>query len=83
MDQPGLQDRHRNRDGEISRKHGNTLIHTLRRVYGAGFAQGAADEERLEEVLARLDERSLSQLVEDHEGGKLEGQIADARTPRP
>jgi hypothetical protein len=35
MEQPGLHDRHRNKDGEISRKHGNTLIRTLRRVYGA------------------------------------------------
>ena len=26
--------RHRNHDGEISHKHGNTLIGTLRKIYG-------------------------------------------------
>jgi len=80
MDQPGLHGRHRIRDGEISRKHGATLIRTLRRVYGAGFAEGAADDERLENVLARLDEHSLSELVRDHERGELESRIAAART---
>jgi hypothetical protein len=80
MDQPGLHGRHRNKDGEISRKHGNTLIRTLRRVYGGGFAQGAADDDRLDEVLANLDEHSLSQLARDHEHGELESRIAEART---
>jgi hypothetical protein len=28
--QPGLDGRHRDADGEISKKHGNTLIMTLR-----------------------------------------------------
>jgi len=30
--------RHRDKNREISRKHGNTLIRTLRRTYGSGFA---------------------------------------------
>jgi hypothetical protein len=34
MKQPGLHDRHRDKNGEISRKHGSTLIRTLRRTYG-------------------------------------------------
>jgi len=80
MEQPGLHGRHRKEVGEINRRHGNTLIRTLRRAYGAGFAQGATDDERLENVLARLDEHSLSQLVRDHEGGELESKIATART---
>jgi hypothetical protein len=29
MQQPGLDNRHRDKNGEISRKHGNTLIRTL------------------------------------------------------
>jgi hypothetical protein len=29
--------RHRNHDGEISHKHGNTLIGTLRKIYGQGL----------------------------------------------
>ena len=31
MEQPGLHQRHRDENGEISRKHGNTLISTLRK----------------------------------------------------
>lgn len=80
MEQPGLHDRHRNRDGEISRRHGATFIRTLRRVYGSGFAAWAADDETLDDVLAKLDEHSLSQLVRDHERGELESRIAEART---
>jgi hypothetical protein len=80
MEQPGLHDRHRNKDSEISRKHGNTLIRTLRRVYGSGFAAWAGDDEKLEDVLATLDEHSLSELVRDHERGELESRIAEART---
>ena len=34
-----LDNRHRNKDGEISHKHGNTLIRTLRKIYGQGFDQ--------------------------------------------
>ena len=65
MKQPGLHDRHRDENGEISRKHGNTLVSTLRQTYGAGFAPGVSDHTRLSEVLRRLDEPSLSSLVRD------------------
>jgi hypothetical protein len=37
MQQPGLDQRHRDKDGTIARKHGNTLIRTLRETYGASF----------------------------------------------
>jgi hypothetical protein len=66
--QPGLDRRHRDKDGTIARKHGNTLIGTLRRTYGQDFASGIADTEKLADVLHRLDERSLSQLVRDTHG---------------
>jgi len=39
--------RHRDKNGEISRKHGNTLMRTLRRTYGPGFAGGYADHAKL------------------------------------
>ena len=32
MQQPGLHDRHRDKNGEISKKHGNTLISALRKT---------------------------------------------------
>jgi hypothetical protein len=63
---------HRDKNGEISRKHGNTLIHTLRKTYGPGFAPGCADHAKLSDVLGKLDELSLSHLIRDHEAGKLE-----------
>lgn len=63
--QPGLDGRHRDKNGRISKKHGNTLISTLRHTYGAGFAPGRSDDERLADVLHDLDEPSLSHLIHD------------------
>jgi hypothetical protein len=60
-------ERHRDKNGAISRKHGNTLIRTLRKHYGARFANGCSDDENLSDVLHKLDEPSLSKLVLDHE----------------
>jgi hypothetical protein len=62
-------------ESEISRKHGNTLVRTLRKLYGAGFAPGCSDEEKLSDVLDKFDEASLSQLHRDHDGRQLEGKI--------
>src|ERR1700730_5662137 len=78
MSKPGLDHRHRNRDGESSGKHGNTLIRTLRKVYGQSFAAGYPETEKLSEVLLKLNETSLSQLRRDHETGHLEHKIANA-----
>jgi hypothetical protein len=63
MRQPGLDDRHRDKNGEISRKHGDTLISTLRQTYGQSFAPGFGGNLRLSEVLDTLDEPSLGQMV--------------------
>jgi len=57
---PGLDSRHRNKDGEISHKHGNTLLRTLRKIYGQSFAAGYPETEKLSEVLLQLNETSLS-----------------------
>jgi hypothetical protein len=65
MRQPGLDNRHRDKDGEINRKHGNTLVSTLRQTYGQDFASGTPGNVRLSEVLRTLDEPSLSRLVRD------------------
>jgi hypothetical protein len=40
MEQPGLDQRHRDKNGRIAKKHGNTLVNTLRNTYGSGFAPG-------------------------------------------
>jgi hypothetical protein len=65
MKQPGLDGRHRDKDGEIGRKHGNTLISTLRQTYGQGFAPGIPGHKKLSDVLHELDEPSLTRLVHD------------------
>src|SRR6476659_2509701 len=75
MSKAGLDNRHRNKDGEISHKHGNTLIGTLRKVYGQSFAAGYPGTEKLSEVLLHLNETSLSQLRRDHETGHLDHKI--------
>ena len=71
MDQPGPHGRHRDKNGELSKKHGNTLVRTLRKIYGQQFAEGCTREEKLRDVLQKLDEPSLSRLVHDHEHRKL------------
>jgi hypothetical protein len=75
-------DRHRKKDGEISRTHGETLVSTLRHIYGPNFAPGLPLHSKLSHVLARLDERSLSRLASDHEAGGLRAKIAEAGNRR-
>ena len=73
-----IDDRHRDKNGEIGKKHGNTLIGTLRRIYGSTFAAGQPDTAKLADVLVQLNETSLSQLVHDHRNGKLEKKVRQA-----
>jgi hypothetical protein len=58
--QPGLDGRHRDVNGEISRKHGNTRVGTLRETYGESFAQGTRSDAKLSTVLGRSGTRSLT-----------------------
>ena len=78
MSKATLDNRHRNNDGAISAKHGNTLISTLRKVYGQSFAAGYPDTEKLREALLKLNETSLSQLRRDYATGHLEHKITKA-----
>jgi hypothetical protein len=64
MEQPGLDQRHRDKNGRIAKKHGNTLVNTLRNTYGSGFAPGIR-KTQLIDVLHNLDEPSLSKLIDD------------------
>jgi hypothetical protein len=63
--------RPRDKRGEISQRHGNALIRTLRKTYGAKFAKDCADNEKLSDVLERLDKQSLSKLRRDYDAGML------------
>ena len=78
MKEPVSDGRHRDKDGEISKKHGDTLVSTLRKIYGQGFAAGYPPTARLREVLLQLNETSLSQLRRDHDTGHLEHKIKQA-----
>jgi hypothetical protein len=56
----------------IGRKHGNTPIRTLRKTYGDHFAEGCRDDEKLGDVLHKMDMPSLSRLLRDRVRGKLD-----------
>lgn len=61
------------RAGErIGPKHGNALVGALRKTYGPDFANGCADDDKLRDVLMKLDERSLNLLGRAYERGDLE-----------
>jgi hypothetical protein len=72
MSKPGLDHRHRNKEGEISGKHGNALVRTLRKIYGQGFAAGHPETAKLSEVMLKRNETSLSQIRRDHKTDHLE-----------
>jgi hypothetical protein len=55
---------------------GNTLVRTLRTIYGQSFAAGEPETAKLSEVLLKLNETSLSQLQRDYETGDLDEKIA-------
>jgi hypothetical protein len=46
----GLDDRHRDKDGEIRRKIGNTSVSTLRKTYGDDFAAGVRGDTKLKDL---------------------------------
>jgi hypothetical protein len=63
MKQPGLDKRHRDKDGEIRQKNSNTLVKTLRKEYGEDFLKGYRADTRLGTVLKKEGVESLHDLV--------------------
>jgi hypothetical protein len=63
MKQPGLDKRHRDKTGEISRKKSNTLVRTLRKEYGEDFAKGYRADTKLGTVLKKERVESLHDLL--------------------
>ncbi len=59
----GLNDRCRDRDGEIREKRGDTLVRTLREIYGPHFAPGVRSDTRLGTLRDREGVDSLSELL--------------------
>jgi hypothetical protein len=60
----GLDDRCRDRDGEIRQKRGDTLVGTLRKIYGLDFVPGVRSDMRLD----TLREREGRFTLENSEG---------------
>lgn len=61
--QPGIDGRHRDLNGEIRQKNGNTRIDTLRETYGNDFAKGHRGDMRLDTLLESSGARSLSEYL--------------------
>ena len=59
----GLDDRQRDKSGEIRRKRSDTKVATLRKEYGEKFAKGYRGDARLGTVLKREGVASLDQLL--------------------
>lgn len=56
---------------------GRRAVSTLWKVYGPSFAQGAKPNEKLSDLLAKMDKPSLTELVHAHEHGNLEQKNAE------
>jgi hypothetical protein len=61
----GLDERCRDRDGEIRQKRGDTLVSTLRKTYGPDFAAGVRGDARLDTLRKRSGGESLSKILKD------------------
>ena len=61
----GLDDRCRDRDGEIRQKRGDTLVSTLRKTYGPDFAPGVRGDMRLDTLRKQSGGDSLSRILRD------------------
>jgi hypothetical protein len=64
--QPGLDGRHRDKDGEIHHKMGNTKIGTLRETYGDDFAKGRRSDMKLENLLKETGAESLTNFRKNY-----------------
>jgi hypothetical protein len=68
----------RNKDDEISHKHGDVTLTIWRKIYGKFFAAGHPDTATLSDIVHKLNETSLSQLHRDYETGHLAKKIRKA-----
>jgi hypothetical protein len=61
----GLDDRCRDRNGEIRQKRGDTMVGTLRKTHGPDFAPGVRSDTRLDTLRKRSGGESLSKILKD------------------
>ena len=62
----GLDGRHRDRSGQIDKKHGRTKVGALRKTYGPHFAKGHRADMMLETLLRKTGASSLHQFLRMH-----------------
>ena len=62
----GLDGRHRDKGGKIEKKHGNTKIGSLRKEYGASFAEGRRKDMMLKTLLKETGSTSLHEYLRHH-----------------
>jgi hypothetical protein len=65
----GLDGRHRDKNGRIDEKRGDTLVRTLRDEYGEDFLCDWRSDAKLSTVREETD-MSLAELVRQHQRGK-------------
>lgn len=68
--QPGLDDRHRDTNGRIREKNGNTRIDKLRETYGDNFAPDIRGDAHLSTLLDRTGSSSLSDYLRNQNESK-------------
>jgi hypothetical protein len=61
-----LDGRHRDKTGRIDKKHGNTLVGTLRKTYGEHFAKGRRATLMLKTLLKETGTDSLHAYLAKH-----------------
>jgi hypothetical protein len=61
-----LDGRHRDKSGQIDKKHGNTRIASLRKTYGVHFAEGRRKDMMLKTLLAKSGSHSLHEYLKKH-----------------
>jgi hypothetical protein len=62
----GLDGRHRDKNGKIEKKHGNTRVAALRKQYGENFAEGRRKDMMLKTLLKETGSSSLHQYLRQH-----------------
>jgi hypothetical protein len=65
-----LDGRHRDKTGRIDKKHGNTLVGTLRKTYGEHFAKGRRSTLMLKTLLKETGTESLHAYLAKHHKSK-------------
>jgi hypothetical protein len=65
-----LDGRHRDKTGRIDKKHGNTLVGTLRKTYGDHFAKGRRSTLMLKTLLKETGTESLHGYLAKHHKSK-------------